>query len=63
VPVEDPRILQDLEVNDLTRLPWFFKRLLAPIAGWLAHHAPRFVAPVPKVAPVSVRADLLAMRP
>lgn len=25
-PVGDPRVLQDLEVNDLTRLPWFFKR-------------------------------------
>ena len=25
-PVEDPRVLQDLEVNDLSRLPWFFKR-------------------------------------
>ena len=26
VPVEDPRVLQDLEVNDLARLPWFYKR-------------------------------------
>jgi hypothetical protein len=25
-PVNDPRIVQDLEVNDLTRLPWFCKR-------------------------------------
>lgn len=25
-PLEDPRIIQDLEVNDLARLPWFFKR-------------------------------------
>jgi hypothetical protein len=25
-PVDDPRVLQDLEVNDLDRLPWFFKR-------------------------------------
>src|SRR3984885_12056777 len=25
-PAEDPRVLQDLEVNDLARLPWFFKR-------------------------------------
>jgi hypothetical protein len=26
VPVDDPRVLQDLEVNDIDRLPWFFKR-------------------------------------
>jgi hypothetical protein len=26
VPVSDPRVLQDLEVNDLDRLPWFYKR-------------------------------------
>ncbi len=26
IPVDDPRVLQDLEVNDLDRLPWFFKR-------------------------------------
>jgi SagB-type dehydrogenase family enzyme len=25
-PVDDPRVLQDLQVNDLARLPWFFKR-------------------------------------
>ena len=25
-PIDDPRLLQDLEVNDLDRLPWFFKR-------------------------------------
>src|SRR6266498_808058 len=25
-PVDDPRLLQDLEVNDLARFPWFFKR-------------------------------------
>ncbi len=24
--VDDPRVVQDLEVNDLARLPWFFKR-------------------------------------
>src|SRR5262249_50258638 len=26
VPVDDPRVVRDLETNDLTRLPWFFKR-------------------------------------
>jgi hypothetical protein len=25
-PVDDPRVLKDLEVNDYARLPWFFKR-------------------------------------
>ena len=25
-PVGDPRVVQDLEVNDLARLPWFYKR-------------------------------------
>ncbi|MGZ4388798.1 MAG: nitroreductase family protein [Gaiellaceae bacterium] len=25
-PPDDPRVVQDLEVNDLDRLPWFFKR-------------------------------------
>jgi len=25
-PVDDARVLQDLEVNDLARFPWFFKR-------------------------------------
>jgi hypothetical protein len=25
-PVEDPRVLSDLRVNDLDRLPWFYKR-------------------------------------
>ena len=25
-PVEDPRVVQELETNDLTRFPWFFKR-------------------------------------
>jgi hypothetical protein len=24
-PIEDPRVLQDLEVNDIERLPWFYK--------------------------------------
>jgi hypothetical protein len=25
-PVDDPRVVHDLEVNELARLPWFFKR-------------------------------------
>jgi hypothetical protein len=26
VPVDDPRVVRDLEVNDLDRFPWFYKR-------------------------------------
>ena len=26
VPVDDPRVVRDLEPNDLERFPWFFKR-------------------------------------
>ena len=26
VPVDDPLVLQDLQTNDMARLPWFFKR-------------------------------------
>lgn len=26
VPIDDPRVRQDLVVNDIARLPWFFKR-------------------------------------
>jgi hypothetical protein len=25
-PIDDPRVLQDLAVNDLDRFPWFYKR-------------------------------------
>jgi hypothetical protein len=25
-PIDDPRVLQDLETNDMERLPWFYKR-------------------------------------
>jgi hypothetical protein len=30
-PVDDPRVLQDLETNDVERLPWFFKRYQATL--------------------------------
>jgi hypothetical protein len=30
-PVDDPRVLQDLEVNDVARLPWFYKRYAQPL--------------------------------
>jgi hypothetical protein len=30
-PVDDPRVLRDLVVNDLDRLPWFYKRYPRPL--------------------------------
>jgi hypothetical protein len=30
-PIDDPRIVQDLEVNDQARFPWFFKRYAQPL--------------------------------
>ncbi len=30
-PVDDPRVVRDLEVNDLARLPWFSKRYVASL--------------------------------
>ncbi len=30
-PVDDPRVLRDLVVNDLDRLPWFYKRYPQPL--------------------------------
>jgi hypothetical protein len=30
-PADDPRVVQDLEANDLDRLPWFYKRYAQPL--------------------------------
>jgi hypothetical protein len=30
-PADDPRLLRELETNDLTRFPWFFKRYAEPL--------------------------------
>jgi hypothetical protein len=30
-PVDDPRVMQGLEVNDLARFPWFFKRYVGSL--------------------------------
>ena len=30
-PIDDPRVVQDLEVNDLDQLPWFYKRYEQPL--------------------------------
>lgn len=54
-PVDDPRVLQDLEVNDLATLPWFHKRY--------PPHLPR--VPLPRELPTTTaRAlDVLAGAP
>ena len=31
VAIDDPRIVQDLEANDMARLPWFIKRYAQPL--------------------------------
>jgi hypothetical protein len=56
-PIDDPRVLQDLEVNDLARFPWFFKRY--------AHSLPRVALPrdlppttAPAVAVLAGTADV-----
>jgi hypothetical protein len=30
-PMDDPRVRADIEVNDLSRLPWFYKRYASPL--------------------------------
>jgi hypothetical protein len=42
-PVDDPRVLRDLEVNDLDSLPWFHKR----------YPQPRPRVPLPRQLPVT----------
>ncbi len=42
-PVDDPRVLRDLVVNDMARLPWFYKRYAQPL--------PR--VPLPRDLPVT----------
>lgn len=45
-PVDDPRVVQDLVVNDIARLPWFYKRYAQPL--------PR--VPLPRDLPVTTAA-------
>ena len=59
VPVDDPLVLQDLQTNDMARLPWFFKRY--------AERLPR--TPLPRELPatadpaVAVLAGLAQAKP
>lgn len=56
-PVDDPRVVQDLEVDDLARFPWFFKRYV-PSLPRLA--LPRVLPPTtaPAVAVLAGIADV-----
>lgn len=56
-PADDPRVLQDLEVNDLARLPWFYKRYAPSLHRVsLPRSLPRTTAPA--VAVLAGTADL-----
>jgi hypothetical protein len=56
-PIDDPRVLQDLEVNDLARLPWFYKRYVPSLPRVaLPRDLPRTTAPT--VAVLAGTADV-----
>ena len=57
-PADDPRVLQDLEVDDLSRLPWFHKRydLSLPQVP-LPRELPRTDAPAVSVLAGSANVD------
>jgi hypothetical protein len=59
VPVDDPRVLQGLEVNDLERLPWFYKRYAQSLPRVaLPRDLPRTTAPT--LAVLAGTADVAA---
>ena len=43
VPVDDPRVVRDLEVNDVARLPWFYKGYVQEPAANAAPQGPEFL--------------------
>ena len=51
-PVDDPRVLRDLEVNDLDRLPWFYMRYPQTL--------PRVVLPRELPATTTAAVDVIA---
>jgi hypothetical protein len=51
-PVDDPRVVRDLVVNDLDRLPWFYKRYSQPL--------PRVRLPHELPATTAAAVDVLA---
>jgi hypothetical protein len=61
-PVDDPRIVGDLEVNDLARFPWFYKRYEPSLPRLqLPRELPRTTAAA--VAVMAGTADVPATRP
>lgn len=49
-PVDDPRVLRNLMVNDVARLPWFYKRYTQPLPRVpLPRHLPVTTAPAVEV--------------
>ncbi len=61
-PVDDPRVLRDLEVNDLARFPWFYKRYEPSLTRLpLPRNLPPTTAPA--VAVLAGTADVPAARP
>ncbi|MGC1183985.1 MAG: hypothetical protein WBA31_02385 [Candidatus Dormiibacterota bacterium] len=50
VPIDDLRVVQDLEVNDLSRFPWFFKR-----------YPPLPVVPLPRDLPTTTASALAVL--
>jgi hypothetical protein len=51
-PVDDPRVVRDLVVNDVERLPWFYKRY--------PHSLPRLQLPVRLPGTTAAAVDVLA---
>ena len=64
VPIDDPRVLQDLEVNDLERLPWFYKRYAQSLLRVpLPRSLPRTDAPAVTVLAGTARTSPAALDP
>lgn len=61
-PADDPRAVQDLEVNDLARLPWFYKRYAQSLPRV---PLPRSLSPTtaPAVAVLAGTADVTVTEP
>jgi hypothetical protein len=58
-PFDDPRVLQDLVVNDVDRLPWFYKRYEQTLPRVpLPRDLPPTTAPAPAIEVLAgTRAD------
>jgi hypothetical protein len=56
-PIDDPRVVQDLEINDLDRFPWFYKRYVPSLPRMAL---PRTLPPTtaPAIAVLAGTADV-----